>query len=47
LQRVTEVNAAKDTKNRGGSQGKREDKTVRNQSKRTTYSQLASAKLAI
>ena len=34
LQRVTEVNAAKDTKNRGGSQGKREDKTVRNQGKR-------------
>lgn len=35
MQRVTEVNAAKDTKNRGGSQGTREDKTVRNQSKRT------------
>ena len=35
LQRVTEVNAAKDTKNRGGSQGKHEVKTVRNQSKRT------------
>lgn len=35
MQRVTEVNAAKDTKKTAGSQGKHQVKTVRNQSKRT------------
>lgn len=35
MQRVTEVIAAKDTKNNGGSQRKHEHKTIINQSKRT------------